>query len=77
MRRRERVVVGTTPVSLKAVRLVAWPSKYDDTGVMSFMISHDGTLFQTDLGPKGEAQAKAMQAFDPDSSWREVPDATP
>ena len=57
--------------------LVAWPSKYDDTGVMSFMISHDGTLFQKDLGPKGEAQAKAMKAFDPDSSWREVPGTTP
>jgi hypothetical protein len=57
--------------------LVAWPSKYDDTGVMSFMISHDGTLFQKDLGPTGDAQAKAMKAFDPDSSWREVPDAKP
>ena len=61
----------------RGIALVAWPSKYDDTGVMSFMISHDGTLFQKDLGPNGEAQAKAMKAFDPDSSWREVPGATP
>ncbi|BCT93200.1 hypothetical protein LYSHEL_22230 [Lysobacter helvus] len=53
--------------------LIAWPAKYDDTGVMSFMISHDGTLFQKDLGPGGEAQAKSMKAFDPDSSWSEVP----
>jgi hypothetical protein len=52
--------------------LVAWPAKYDDTGVMSFMISHDGELFQKDFGPNGEAQAKAMKAFDPDSSWREL-----
>ena len=52
--------------------LIAWPAKYDDTGVMSFMISHDGELFQKDLGPGGEAQAKAMTRFDPDSSWKEV-----
>src|SRR5207342_503674 len=55
--------------------LIAWPAKYDDTGVMSFMISHSGELFQKDLGPNGEATAKAMKSFDPDSSWSEVRDA--
>jgi len=54
--------------------LIAWPAKYNDTGVMSFMIGTDGQVFEKDLGPGGEAQAKAMKAFDPDSSWSETKD---
>ncbi|MET0580930.1 MAG: DUF2950 domain-containing protein, partial [Pseudoxanthomonas sp.] len=57
--------------------LIAWPSKYGDTGVMSFMISHDGEVFEKDLGPQGASVARAMKAFDPDSSWEvAAPDAT-
>ncbi|BDU16433.1 DUF2950 domain-containing protein [Lysobacter auxotrophicus] len=55
--------------------LVAWPAKYGDTGVMSFMISHEGEVFEKDLGPQGEQVARSMKAFDPDSSWVEVKDA--
>lgn len=54
--------------------LVAWPVKYGDTGVMSFMISHEGLVFEKDMGPDSEAAAKAMKAFNPDSSWEEVSD---
>ncbi len=54
--------------------LVAWPAKYNDTGVMSFMIGTDGQVFEKDLGPNGEAQAKAMKSFNPDSSWTEAKD---
>ncbi|MET0813651.1 MAG: DUF2950 domain-containing protein [Pseudoxanthomonas sp.] len=57
--------------------LIAWPSKYGDSGVMSFMISHDGEVFEKDLGPQGASVARAMKAFDPDSSWEvAAPDAT-
>lgn len=52
--------------------LVAWPAHYGDSGIMSFMISHDGQVFQKDLGADSEKIAKAMAAFDPDSSWEEV-----
>lgn len=54
--------------------LIAWPVSYGDSGVMSFMISHDGQVFEKDLGPDGGKQAQAMTRFDPDSSWQEVPD---
>ncbi|MGH8389473.1 MAG: DUF2950 domain-containing protein [Pseudomonas sp.] len=57
--------------------LIAWPSKYDDTGVMSFMISHDGQVFEKDLGPESEKRAKAMKRFDPDDSWQEVNEDQP
>ncbi|MDR0182139.1 DUF2950 domain-containing protein [Lysobacter arvi] len=55
--------------------LVAWPARYGDSGVMSFMISHEGDVFEKDLGPDGDRIARAMTAFDPDSSWVEVKDA--
>jgi len=53
---------------------IAWPAKYDDTGVMSFMISHDGQIFEKDLGPDSEKLARAMKLFDPDDSWAKTPD---
>jgi hypothetical protein len=52
--------------------LVAWPARYGDSGVMSFMISHEGQIFQKDLGKDSEKIAKAMKTFDPDSSWDEI-----
>jgi hypothetical protein len=52
--------------------LIAWPAKYGDTGVMSFMISHEGQVFEKDLGPDGEKLAQSMKRFDPDDSWAVV-----
>ncbi|MNH23794.1 hypothetical protein D3C79_837060 [compost metagenome] len=52
--------------------MVAWPARYNDTGVMSFMISHDGQVFEKDLGPHGDRLAKEMKRFDPDDSWKVV-----
>jgi hypothetical protein len=53
--------------------LVAWPIQYGETGVTSFMISHDGVLYQKDLGPQGATIAAQMKVFNPDSSWSKVP----
>ena len=52
--------------------LVAWPIRYGDTGVMSFMLSHDGELYEKDLGKDSARIASAMKRFDPDASWRRV-----
>jgi hypothetical protein len=51
---------------------VAWPVKYGDTGVMTFMVSHDGVVYQKDLGPDTAARAAAMTRFDPDSTWQKA-----
>jgi hypothetical protein len=50
---------------------IAYPVHYGETGVMSFMISHDGIVFEKDLGKNGAAVAQAMKTFDPDDSWKE------
>jgi hypothetical protein len=52
--------------------LIAWPAIYGETGVMSFMISHEGEVFEKDLGPETEKHAQAMEVFDPDDSWDAV-----
>lgn len=51
---------------------VAWPARYGDTGVVTFMISHDGTLVQKDLGTRTTTRAAALTRFDPDASWTPV-----
>jgi hypothetical protein len=53
--------------------LVAWPVRYGDTGVMTFMVSHSGTVVEKDLGPGTDAVARAMTRFDPDPSWHKSP----
>jgi hypothetical protein len=52
--------------------VLAWPVRYGDSGVMSFMVSHDGTLYEKDLGPGSAARAKALVRFDPDPTWRKA-----
>ena len=52
--------------------LVAYPDEYRNSGVMTFMVNHDGTVFQKDLGPDTENIAEAMTAFNPDKSWTKV-----
>jgi hypothetical protein len=55
---------------------IAWPVTYGQSGVMSFMISHDGIVFEKDLGKGTAAAAEAMKKFDPDDSWHEDDDLT-
>jgi hypothetical protein len=49
---------------------VAWPAEYGVTGVMTFIVSHAGIVFEKDLGPDTAAQAQAMTTFDPGPGWR-------
>ena len=52
--------------------LVAWPAQYDVTGVMTFVVNHDGVVHEKDLGPETAALIKAMTRYDPESSWAQV-----
>lgn len=51
---------------------VAWPAEYGRTGVMTFLVSHYGTVYEKDLGPDTAKRAAAIDAYAPDASWREV-----
>lgn len=52
--------------------LVAWPAQYDVTGVMTFIVNHDGLVYQKDLGTGTESAARSMTLFNPDPSWQKV-----
>jgi hypothetical protein len=49
--------------------LVAFPAKYRDSGVMTFVVNQDGIVFQKDLGAQTAEMARRIARFDPDSSW--------
>lgn len=52
--------------------LVAFPASYGASGVMSFIVNHQGKIYQKDLGPKTAEIAKAIKEFNPDTSWMPV-----
>lgn len=49
--------------------LIAFPAEYGSSGVMTFIVNHDGVVFSRDLGPDTRKAAHAIEAFDPDQSW--------
>jgi Protein of unknown function (DUF2950) len=57
--------------------LVAYPAEYRNSGVMTFIVNHEGTVFQKDLGPHTAELAEQIAAFNPDSSWTKVTDTVP
>jgi Protein of unknown function (DUF2950) len=57
--------------------LVAYPAEYRNSGVMTFIVNHEGVVFQKDLGPPTAELAERMTAFNPDSSWTKVTDTEP
>lgn len=53
--------------------VVAWPAEYGRSGVMTFIVNHDGVVYQKDLGPDTERRASTMTRFDP-AGWTRVAD---
>lgn len=54
--------------------LVAYPAEYGNSGVMTFIVNHDGKVFQKDLGKKTASVAQSMKEYNPDKTWSEVQD---
>jgi hypothetical protein len=57
--------------------LIAYPAEYGNSGVMTFVVNHSGTVYQKDFGPRTDAIAKRMFLFDPDQTWKKVDVAGP
>jgi len=53
--------------------LVGWPARYNETGLMTFIVNQDGIVYQKYLGPNTDAIARAMTRFEPDASWTALP----
>ncbi len=54
--------------------VVASPAKYGNSGVMTFMVNHDGVVYEKNLGKNTGTAAKAIKSFDPDNTWKKVPE---
>ena len=52
--------------------LIAWPAEYDLTGVMTFIVNHDGIVYEKDLGKDTAATASKISDYNPDESWHRV-----
>jgi hypothetical protein len=51
---------------------VAYPEKYGDTGITTFIVDQSGVVYEKNLGKDTTEQAKAMTEFNPDKSWTAV-----
>jgi hypothetical protein len=63
--RREGVMIG-------GFALVAAPADYRVTGVKTFIVSHDGVVYEKDLGPKTIEAVQEMELYNPDKTWSPV-----
>ena len=52
--------------------VVAWPVDYDNSGIMTFIMNHEGKVYQCDLGEDTEKIAASMTAYDPAPEWKKV-----
>lgn len=52
--------------------VAAYPAVHGSSGVMTFLVNHEGVVYQKDLGKNTATTAKEMKSFDPDKTWRKV-----
>jgi hypothetical protein len=52
--------------------LVAFPATYAVSGITTFIVNHDGIVYQKDLGPNTAQIANAMKIYNPDKTWTKV-----
>ncbi len=50
--------------------LVAWPARYGDSGIMTFIVNQQGRVYQKDLGENTAKIVHKMHAYDPAPSWQ-------
>jgi len=61
-------------VMIGGFAIVAAPAQYRVTGVQTFMVSHDGIVYQKDLGADTLSIFKTLDRYNPDKTWRRTDD---
>ena len=59
-------------VMIGGFALAAAPADYRVTGVKTFIVSHDGVVYEKDLGPKTLELFQKMERYNPDKTWSAV-----
>lgn len=57
--------------------LLAYPAEYGNSGVMTFLVNHNGVVYQKDLGDSTAALVKRIMQFNPDQTWKKIDAAKP
>ena len=57
--------------------VIAWPVRYGETGVMTFIISHSGEVYEQDLGLDTSKRVSVINIFNPDKGWEKADTTTP
>ena len=57
---------------IAGVAMVAYPAEWGTSGVMTFVVNHNGKVYQKDLGKNSAAIGAKMTTFDPGAGWKEV-----
>lgn len=52
--------------------LVAYPDKWGNSGVMTFIVNQQGRVYEKNLGPNTDKVAAAVTEYNPDTSWKMV-----
>jgi hypothetical protein len=52
--------------------VIAWPAEYASSGLKSFLVNHQGVVYEKDLGDDTDHLARAMKMFNPDAGWEAV-----
>lgn len=52
--------------------MVAYPAYYGESGVMTFIVNHNGVVYERDLGPNTAKLAPGIKAFNPGKGWNVV-----
>jgi DUF2950 family protein len=52
--------------------MVAYPAQYGSSGIMTFIVNHDGIVYQKDLGANTTSVARSMTKFNSDKTWTPV-----
>ena len=58
---------------LAGFAMIAYPASYGESGVMSFIVNHNGTIYEKDLGKASTSIGAKMTAFDPGAGWKISP----
>jgi Protein of unknown function (DUF2950) len=50
--------------------VIAYPARYNASGIMSFMVNQDGIVYEKNLGKNTATIATRMTSYNPDASWK-------
>ena len=70
----DHVATRCIPVAILTAEPGVPPARRSDAAPLTLVLSHQGIVYERDLGPDTEKLAPKITAYDPDSGWDEVSD---